>query len=276
MKRPAFQFYPGDWQRNANLRRCSPAARGVWVDIMCLMHDSDEYGVLRWPVKEIAQACGASMSHVKELVDKSVLKGSDKRLSEAYIYTPRSGRRDGDPVTLIDTQDGPIWYSSRMVKDEYVRTIRGESSRFGDSPKHAPKPPFGDGSTSASASADSSVPNGTGGTPPSPAPATPPARDKDPEKSALWAALKTTLVEQAKCKDLKAAGTLLGAAAAKYGNDVFLDACRETVKVAPVDAHTYLIALCETAAGKRVQLNRAPDNKHAGAAAAIYEGATHV
>lgn len=119
-------------------------------------------------------------------------------------------------------------------------------------------------------------PSGEGGKPPSPAPAPTTARQKDPEKSALWAALKTTLVEQAKCKDLKAAGTLLGAAAAKYGNDVFLEACRETVKASPVDAHTYLIALCETAAGKRVQLNRAPDNKHAGAAAAIYEGATHV
>jgi hypothetical protein len=29
MKRPAFQFYPSDWRNNANLRRCSPAARGV-------------------------------------------------------------------------------------------------------------------------------------------------------------------------------------------------------------------------------------------------------
>lgn len=153
MKRPAFQFYPGDWQRNANLRRCSPAARGVWVDLMCLMHDSDEYGVLRWPLKEIAQAAGASMSHVRELVDKSVLKGSDKRLDEPYIYVPRSGRKDGDPVTLLATQAGPIWYSSRMVKDEYVRTIRGESTRFGETPKDSPKPPIGDGATSASATA---------------------------------------------------------------------------------------------------------------------------
>lgn len=163
MKRPAFQFYPGDWQRNANLRRCSPAARGVWVDVMCLMHDSDEYGVLRWPLKEIAQAAGASMSHVRELVDKSVLKGSDKQLSEPFVYVPRSGRKEGDPVTLLDTQAGPIWYSSRMVKDEYVRTIRGESSRFGEASKDAPKPPFGDGSTSASATAVSTSPYGDGG-----------------------------------------------------------------------------------------------------------------
>lgn len=157
MKRPAFQFYPGDWQRNANLRRCSPAARGVWVDILCLLHDSDEYGLLRWPLKEISQAAGASMSHVRELVEKSVLKGVDKGLCDPFIYTPRSGRKDGDPVTLVQVQDGPVWYSSRMVKDEYVRTVRGESTRFGEAPKttpkSAPKPPFGDGSSSASATA---------------------------------------------------------------------------------------------------------------------------
>src|SRR5690606_1969349 len=48
-------------------------------------------------------------------------------------------------------------------KDEYVRTIRGESSRFGAgkdeapkaTPKASPKPPFGDGSSSSSSSSSS-------------------------------------------------------------------------------------------------------------------------
>ncbi|HEV7286184.1 MAG TPA: hypothetical protein VGN75_15120 [Kaistia sp.] len=130
MKRPSFQFYAADWRANAKLRRCSPAARGVWVDIMCLLHDADEYGLVRWPLKEIAQAVGASLSHVRELVDKDVLKGSDKQIAEPFVYTPRSGRRNGEPVTLIAAQAGPLWYSSRMVKDEYVRSNVGASTRF--------------------------------------------------------------------------------------------------------------------------------------------------
>ena len=145
MKRPSFQFYPDDWTGNANLRRCSPAARGVWVDVMCLMHDQEDYGVLRWPLKDIAQAAGASLAHVRELVEKRVLKGIDSGECESFVYVPRSGRKDGDPVTLVPTQAGPIWYSSRMVKDEYVRTIRAESTGSGGSPKGAPKPPFGEG-----------------------------------------------------------------------------------------------------------------------------------
>lgn len=167
MKRPSFQFYPGDWTGNSNLRRCTHAEKGVWLEVMCLMHDQEEYGVLRWPLKELAQAVGCSVGTLKSLVTKGVIKGDDKAIEEPYVYTPRSGRKLGEPVTLLDTQAGPVWYSSRMVKDEYVRTIRGESSRFGEgndaaskaTPKHAsnsaPKPPFGDGSSSSSSSSTS-------------------------------------------------------------------------------------------------------------------------
>ncbi len=167
MKRPSFQFYPGDWSANPNLRRCTFAEKGVWLDVMCLMHDQDEYGVLRWPLKEIAQAVGCKVSDLLSLARKGVLKGADDSLTEPFIYTPRSGRKDGNPVTLVDTQAGPIWYSSRMVKDEYVRTIRGESGSNGDPPKRAPKaapkPPIGeafgprDSSSSSSASAKESA-----------------------------------------------------------------------------------------------------------------------
>lgn len=168
MKRPSFQFYPGDWQSDLKLRRCSSAARGVWMDVLCAFHDSDDgYGLLRWPLKDIAATIGASMAHVRELVDKGVLRGSDTEITEAFIYTPRSGRKDGEPVTLVDTQPGPLWYSKRLVKDEYVRTIRGESTRFGDtegeSPKQprksAPKPPFGDGTSSSSSPSGKASPS---------------------------------------------------------------------------------------------------------------------
>jgi hypothetical protein len=161
MSRPSFQFYTKDWRSNSKLRRCSPAARGVWVDILCALHDSDEYGVARYPLKELATEVGASMAHVRELVDKGVLKGNDAGTAEALVYVPRSGRREGPPVTLLPEQPGPIWYSSRMVKDEHVRTVRGEGSRFGadegDAPKAprkpSPKPPLSDGSSTATATA---------------------------------------------------------------------------------------------------------------------------
>lgn len=141
MKRPAFQFYPADWRNNAKLRRCSPAARGVWVDILCLLHDTDEYGVLRWPLKDVIQAAGAPPALVRELVDKGVLKGAD-RDAEAYVFRPTHGGKNGEPVTLVAPMGGPVWYSSRFVRDEYVRQRRGASTHFGEAnpaPNHPPK-----------------------------------------------------------------------------------------------------------------------------------------
>ena len=126
MKRPSFQFYPEDWLANANLRRCTHEEKGIWIDVMCLLHDQAEYGVVRWPLKELAGAVGTTARKLRALIDKGVLKGADTGEStEAFIYVPRSGRRDGDPVTLIDEQKGPLWFSSRMVTDEYKRQVRG-------------------------------------------------------------------------------------------------------------------------------------------------------
>jgi hypothetical protein len=133
MGRPSFQFYPNDWLSNSNLRRCNHEEKGIWIDVICLLHDQDEYGIVRWPLKEIAQSVGCSLAKLKSLVSKGVLKGCDAgSLSESLTYTPRSGRKNGPTVELIPEQNGPIWYSSRMVIDEHKSKARGDHN---DAPK---------------------------------------------------------------------------------------------------------------------------------------------
>lgn len=157
MRRPSFQFYPADWRNNAKLRRCSWAARGAWIEIMGLLHDSDDYGLLTWPLKEIAQALGCPLSLLRELADKGVLKGCDKGVAPTFTYTPMSGRKPGPTVTFIESREGPIWYCSRMVRDEYVRQKKANFELYKDSPNRAPQsspdqapnlspmPPIGEG-----------------------------------------------------------------------------------------------------------------------------------
>jgi hypothetical protein len=137
MKRPSFQFYPADWRNNAKLRRCSEAARGAWIDVLCLMHDSDEYGVLRWPLADIARAAGLPIKLLKELVERDVLKGGDKGC-EAYIHTPVHARKKGAPVTLLEKTDSSCWYSSRFLTDEWRRSVSGGDTKF-KSPKDTPE-----------------------------------------------------------------------------------------------------------------------------------------
>jgi len=46
------------------------------------------------------------------------------------VFTPYHARTAGEPVALIPAQQGPIWFSARMVRDEYVRQIRGKQTHF--------------------------------------------------------------------------------------------------------------------------------------------------
>lgn len=170
MPRPSFQFYPADWRANANLRRCSHAARGAWMDILSVLHDSAEYGVCRWPLSDLATAAGIPLRLATELANKQVLKGADAN-AEPYVYAPFHAGKHGDPVTLVTPNDGPCWYSSRLVRDEWIRKRRGASTRFGEenpppkaTPKPGPIPPIGDGlgyGPSSSSSSSSSVAKAT-------------------------------------------------------------------------------------------------------------------
>lgn len=191
MSRPSFQFYHGDWFSNAKLRRCNKDQKGHWIDILCLLADADEFGILRWPLAEICEAVGGKMPSVRALVDKGVLKGADKgQRCPAYIYTPRSGRKEGPPVTLIPEQEGPIWYSSKMVRDDYIAKARAAFARTkgqdDDAPKPAPNPGIGE----APNPGQSAVPPT-----PSPSPSPPSGKSESTPQAAkrARAAAKTTL-----------------------------------------------------------------------------------
>ena len=81
-KLPAFMFYPGDWQKDPCLRRCSKAAKGVWMDLLCLLFECPVRGVFvdasgkPWSDDEIAEAIGgdigANLGYIAELVSKGV------------------------------------------------------------------------------------------------------------------------------------------------------------------------------------------------------------
>ena len=139
--RPWFPFYAGDWATNQKLRRCPHELKGVWIDIMCLMHESEEYGVLRWPLDEIATAVGARRRQLDDLAGRGILKGASAGSTcERLVFVPVHARKRGPEVVLIDAQPGPIWFSSRMVEDEHKRLVKQNLP----SPDHSPNRPNGE------------------------------------------------------------------------------------------------------------------------------------
>lgn len=115
MKRPAFQFYPADWRKDPALSACSLAARGLWIELMCIAHEGGTYGVLSINGKpmapaQIARMVGESPAAVVKLLAE---------LEDAAVFS-----RD---------EQGCI-YSRRMVKDEHVRNVRADAGRLGGNP----------------------------------------------------------------------------------------------------------------------------------------------
>jgi hypothetical protein len=115
MKRPSFQFYPSDWLRDTALRTCSTGARGLWMDMICFMHEGNPYGYLKVGnkvilSKDLARMVGEDLRLVEEWLDE---------LKEAGVY---------------DIDDGAIC-SRRMIRDENLRKIRAEGGKLGGNPK---------------------------------------------------------------------------------------------------------------------------------------------
>jgi hypothetical protein len=54
-KLPAFQFYPGDWLKDPSLSMCAPATRGIWIDLMCAMHELGRIGQVTGTVEQLCR-----------------------------------------------------------------------------------------------------------------------------------------------------------------------------------------------------------------------------
>lgn len=114
-KRPSFQFYPADWLKDPALRRCTKAEKGVWIDMICLMHECEDYGVLSsvgepWLDREIAEAITGDVLENLRCISELLRKGVARR-----------------------NQAGAI-FCKRMTQDERKRKLCSEAGKRGGNP----------------------------------------------------------------------------------------------------------------------------------------------
>ncbi len=103
-KRPSLQFYPGDWLRDPGVRSLSLSARGLWIDMLCLMFQDDRPGYLHLngqpPThEEIARMTGCPSADVPRLVQELL----------------RSG--------VASSTDSGVIFNRRMIRDEHARRM---------------------------------------------------------------------------------------------------------------------------------------------------------
>jgi|GEM_PF-1289163 len=112
---PWFKFYPTDWQSDQALRICSIAARGVWLEMICVMHKADPYGHLVINGRTVTNPQLALLSGVAQIELEPLLT----ELEEAGVF---SRNRAG------------VIYSRRMTRDEKKRKDGEKSAKSGTLP----------------------------------------------------------------------------------------------------------------------------------------------
>jgi hypothetical protein len=115
MSDPWLKFYPTDWRADPALRMCSAAARGVWIDLICLMHEATPYGHLlvngRCPTDaQVAVLTGTPPDQLTQCLRELEDAGVFSRTKDGTIYSRKltrmakkaatarnNGRKGGNP-----------------------------------------------------------------------------------------------------------------------------------------------------------------------------------
>lgn len=98
MGTPWFKFFPTDWRSDPALRMCSMAARGLWMEMICVMHEAVPRGTLivnGSPVNErqVSVLAGISFKETVALLSELEATGVFSRDDNGTIFSRRM-RRD--------------------------------------------------------------------------------------------------------------------------------------------------------------------------------------
>nr|WP_050804230.1 hypothetical protein [Paracoccus sp. TRP] len=125
MSDPWLKFYPTDWRSDPALRMCSMAARGLWIEMIALMHEAVPYGHLlvagRSPTDaQLAVLVGAPSDQIPELLGELDAAGVFSRTREGVIYSRKmtrtakrtaiarkNGKKGGNPSLSKDRDNPP-------------------------------------------------------------------------------------------------------------------------------------------------------------------------
>ena len=115
-KYPWMMFYPADHRADPAVRMCSIAARGLWVELICLMHEAEPYGHLLSKGARISTQKLAMVAGVAEIDIESLLA----ELENHGVFS-----RD----------DSGVIYCRRMVRDFRKRERNAENGKLGGNPR---------------------------------------------------------------------------------------------------------------------------------------------
>lgn len=159
MSEPWLKFYTSDWRADPRLKMCSPAARGMWIEMICLMHEAIPYGHLLihgQPPNEaqLASLTGIPSAELPHLVAELERMGVFSRTREGVIYSRKlvrmasraavarkNGKRGGNPSlgkqTENKTTDNPKDKGDDKPQKPDTRSQKDKKDAYASSPDEA-------------------------------------------------------------------------------------------------------------------------------------------
>lgn len=128
MADPWMKFFPSDWRADPALRLCGMAARGLWIEMIGIMHEATPRGLLLVKgvapsTKQLAALVGGAVDEVEILLSELEAAGVFSRKRNGVIFSRRmeadenrarknreNGRKGGNPalsVTHCDPDNNP-------------------------------------------------------------------------------------------------------------------------------------------------------------------------
>ncbi len=141
MKLPFFQFFPADYKRDTCA--LSLAAKGGWIDVMCMLHGAQNRGTLTLPPVAWARVMGASVdqaeaviaelaamqiAEVKREANGDVTISSRRMLRESITreQTRLRVHRHRSNAACNATRNGEVTGNNTETRNQKPETIQGE------------------------------------------------------------------------------------------------------------------------------------------------------
>lgn len=103
MSNPFLKFFPSDWRSDPRLKMCGAAARGIWIEMICLMHEATPYGHLlihgQTPNEaQLASLTGIPAAELSEGISELERMGVYSRTKEGVLYSRKLVRMEAKSV----------------------------------------------------------------------------------------------------------------------------------------------------------------------------------
>lgn len=126
MSDPWLKFYTSDWRADPRLKMCSLEARGMWIEMICLMHEAEPYGQLlvsgQSPTDaQLAVLVGAPPDRITAMLGELESAGVFSRTRAGVIYSRKlsrmakksatarkNGKKGGNPTLSKERKKPPL------------------------------------------------------------------------------------------------------------------------------------------------------------------------